>query len=108
MPRSPSLAALLAAAFAVHAPPAPAQGVYAAPPPQIAREAPLTGIRASIARDLPYFGFRDVDVRALRLSQAAQIHYLIHSGRSRGDIRRQIRSTLKGGLIQRAIERAIR
>ncbi|MEM9795973.1 MAG: hypothetical protein AAF919_05770 [Pseudomonadota bacterium] len=68
----------------------------------------LTGQRASAAQVLPYYGYRDVDVRALRNGQVAQIVHLAHSGRSYGEVKGHIGAVLRGGLLQRTIERVVR
>lgn len=89
-------------------PAASAQADYVSPPLTVAQHAPLTGQRANIARDLPHYGYRDVDVRSLSTSQVAQIDHLIHSGRSNNAIRGLIGSTLKRGILQRGLDRLSR
>lgn len=67
--------------------------------------ATMSGPRAIIARELPHYGFRDVDVRALSTGQVAQIYALLHSNRSHGDKRGLIGSTLsRDGILQRAAD----
>jgi hypothetical protein len=58
----------------------------------------VSGPRQHIERQLPYYGFRDVDVSKLSTSQVVQIYTLMHSPRSQGDKARLIRSALGRGL----------
>jgi hypothetical protein len=97
---------LFAALLALIPTVAPAQGVFV-PPPDAASErgAPLTGLRAHVARQLPLFGFYDVDVRRLSTGQVVAINSVIHSGRSRGDVTGMIGGTLRRGLLQRGLDR---
>ncbi|TFL20090.1 hypothetical protein [Jannaschia formosa] len=90
--------------------PAAAQSVFvSAPPASISQDrGALTGLRASVARDLQHYGYGDTDVRRLNASQLAAIHHLAHSGRSEGDIRGHIGATLRRGLLQRGIDRILR
>jgi hypothetical protein len=108
MTRKPLTAALVAAALSLPALSAAAQGAFVSPPPAAATETPLRGVRAAIARELPRFGYPDVDVRRLGPSQVAHIHYFVFSNRSQGDIRGAIGATLRRGLLQRGLERVIR
>lgn len=91
------IAALMAAPLA-----AQAQGVFV-PPTGIAERAPLTGLRAHVARELPRFGLSDVDVRSLSNGQVAVINSLIHGGGSHGDVASRIRSQLRRGILSRAL-----
>jgi hypothetical protein len=56
-------------------------------------------VREALARELPLYGFRDVDVGRLTTSQVVQIYTIMHSPRSQGDKRRIIRSALGRGLF---------
>ncbi|MGB3553086.1 MAG: hypothetical protein WBA25_00430 [Jannaschia sp.] len=106
-----SLPRLLAAALAATLPltaPATAQTIFVAPQATALPSGPLVGQRADVARELPRYGYGDVDVRRLSSGQVAQIAHLIYSGRSEGDIRGQIGSTLRRGLLQRGVDRVIR
>ena len=100
------LATCLAASLAA---PAAAQSI-ALPQPDyaVSGDTPLTGTRASVARELPRFGFGDIDVRRLSSGQVAHIHGLVYSGRSDGDIRGHISATLRRGLLQRGVDRVTR
>jgi hypothetical protein len=110
MPRIPTLAVLLAAALPLQAAPAAAQqGVFVAPPPSVTGPArQLTGVRADIARELPYYGYGDVDVRRLSAGQVSQIYHLLYSNRSQGDKRGLIGAVLRRGLLQRGVDRILR
>ena len=94
----------LLAAFAAIPLAAPAQGVYV-PAPEVAPAAPLSGLRAHVARELPRYGYPGVDVTRLTGGQVATINSLIHSGRSHGDIASLISGVLRPGLLQRQIDR---
>jgi hypothetical protein len=106
----PTLRAALFALLASAPLTATAQTVFVSPPPGVASQDSqrLTGIRASVAHDLRHYGFADTDVRRLSASQLAAIHHLAHSGRSDGEVRGQIGSALRGGLLQRALDRLTR
>ncbi|UWQ18566.1 hypothetical protein [Jannaschia sp. M317] len=67
-------------------------------------EAPLQGLRAHVAQELPLFGFRDTDVRRLSNVQVLHINAALHSGRSRNHISGVIAGTLRKGFLQRALE----
>ncbi|WP_179378924.1 hypothetical protein [Jannaschia marina] len=85
--------------------PAAAQGVFVPPPPGIVGDAPeLTGKRGRIARELRHYGF-DTDVRRLSNQQLSLIDVALHEGRSNGDTQARIRSILRGGLLQRIIDK---
>lgn len=97
------------ALLALVAAPAAAQGTFVPAPGAIERPArPLTGIYADVARALPFYGYPNVDVAGLSVSQAAHIRFLVQSGRPEGDIRGQIGAVLRRGLLQRALDRVIR
>lgn len=76
----------------------------AAPGPVAAQAAQLTGQRLHISRELPRYGFRDVDVGRLSNAQVHQIAYLIHSNRSHGDVQGLIGATLRRGFLQRGVD----
>ena len=87
--------------------PAGAQGVFVSPGLE-APGRPLTGLRARVARELPRYGYRDVDVRRLSVGQLAHISSLIHSDRSFGDVKGHIGAALRRGLLQRGLDRVTR
>ncbi|WP_371156661.1 hypothetical protein [Jannaschia sp. 2305UL9-9] len=86
---------------------APAQSQNVLVQPQITGDAraPLSGQRVNLARDLAFYGYRDVDVRSLSNAQVAQIDHLVHSGRSNNQVRSLIGSTLRRGIISRRFDR---
>lgn len=98
------LAVALALAATSFAAPAPAQSVFVPPPPSATR-APLTGKRRSVARELQYFGYGDVDVGALSDRKIALLDNAIHSDGSRSRVGSRIHSILYGGFLQRSIDR---
>lgn len=105
-------AALTAATLAL---PVAAQGVFVPPPPSAtppssaAGSGVLTGQRAEIARELPYLGYPDVDVRRLSNGEVAHIAALLHSDMSRGDVHGHVGTVLRGGgILQRAVDGLIR
>lgn len=55
-----------------------------------------TPLEQSVARELPRYGFKDVDVDQLSSSQVAALYMLVHGKRSHGDKRALIKSTLGG------------
>ncbi|CTQ48334.1 hypothetical protein [Jannaschia donghaensis] len=103
MPRAILILAL-AAAMPLAAP-AAAQGVFVPPPPGIVGErAELTGRRGRIARELRFYGF-DTDVARLSNRKVSLLDVALHEGRSSSGTQARIRSILRGGLLQRVIER---
>ncbi|MEM7472483.1 MAG: hypothetical protein AAF340_14125 [Pseudomonadota bacterium] len=63
-------------------------------------ERPLDTLEASVATELPNYGFKDVDVRDLSTGQIAHIHHLLYSGKGVADIRGQIGAVLGDSLIR--------
>ena len=55
-----------------------------------------TPLEQSVARELPRYGFKDVDVDQLSSNQVATLYMLMYSKRSHGDKRALIKSTLGG------------
>ncbi|MEM8822586.1 MAG: hypothetical protein AAGF30_03155 [Pseudomonadota bacterium] len=104
----PRIALALAIGALAVATPAAAEGVFV-PPPDFARVdpdlPPLTGARANVQRQLPRFGYHNVDVRRLSTAQVSAINSLVHSDEAIGDIRIQIRSALRPGIIQQQYDR---
>ncbi|SFJ09168.1 hypothetical protein [Jannaschia pohangensis] len=85
-----------------------AQGVFIDAPTSATSTAGLSGLRREIARELPRYGYRDVDVRSLSSGQVAHIYNLLHAGRSGNDTRNLIGGVLRRGLLQRGIDRFTR
>lgn len=107
MTRTLTILAVMATTLAPVATAANAQGVFLSP--NVSTQRPqLTGLRAHVQSELPNFGYRNVDVRRLSNGQVAHINSLIHSGRSNGDIRGMIGATLRGGFLQRGVDRVLR
>lgn len=63
-------------------------------------ERPLDSLEASVAMELPNYGFDDVDVRDLSTGQIAHIHHLLYSGKGTAEIRGQIGAVLGDSLIR--------
>lgn len=85
--------------------PAAAQGVFVPPPPGIGSPASeLTGKRGRVARELRLYGF-DVDVSRMSNSRVALIDNALHGSGSESDKRLRVRSLLRRGFLQRAIDR---
>lgn len=61
-----------------------------------AAEPPRDQLLAAVARELPVYGFTEVDPRTLSRAQLAQIHHIMHSDRSESDKRAMIQSALGG------------
>ncbi|MEM7489738.1 MAG: hypothetical protein AAF390_11515 [Pseudomonadota bacterium] len=100
-----AVAASLSAALAPAAP-VFAQGVFIDPPPIGTRPSAegLRGVRAHVQNQLPVWGYPDVDVRDLTLSQVVLINSTIHSGRSLADIQGLVGSIIRrGGVLQRGV-----
>lgn len=104
MPRIKRSVAALLMAFA---PAACAQGALTGPGITTVGQAPLTGPRADIARELPRYGYGDTDVSRLSSGQVMHIYHLLYSGRSQGDVRGQIGATLQGSFVQRGVDRVL-
>ena len=56
-------------------------------------------IREHIKKELPYYGFRDVDVDGLTSAQVAHINYLLHSNNSASGIKGGIGAVLGDSII---------
>ena len=104
MRHRPALALTAALALLTLGPRAQADGVFV-DSPSSAPAAALVGQRADIARELPFWGYHDVDVTALSTGQVAHISHLVHSSRSQSEIRNQIGATLRRGFLQRTVDR---
>ena len=63
-------------------------------------ERPLDTLEASIASELPNYGFADVDVRDLSTGQIAHIHHLLYSGKGTAEIKGQIGAVLGDSLLR--------
>ncbi|MEL6587204.1 MAG: hypothetical protein AAFY65_10035 [Pseudomonadota bacterium] len=100
-----TLAAMLTLGLPGASTAAKAEAVFVSPPQETTQRTELRGMRANIARQLPRFGHRNVDVRNLSNAQVAQINSLMHSGRSHGDISSLIGGTLRKGFLQRGVDR---
>lgn len=97
---------ILAAVLALGLPiPAAAQGVFVPPPGSVVARDAQSGLRAHVARELRYYGLGGVDVGALTPGQVAHVNAILHSGRSQGDIRALVRSAVRGGFLQGALDR---
>ncbi|SDY79280.1 hypothetical protein SAMN05444004_103151 [Jannaschia faecimaris] len=98
----------LAFAITVAAPfatPVHAQGVFVPPPPGIVGDRPeLTGKHGRVAREMRHYGF-DVDATRLSNQQISLIDSALHDGRSVGDTQARIRAVLRGGFLQRIIDK---
>ncbi|MGB3408926.1 MAG: hypothetical protein WBA67_15700 [Jannaschia sp.] len=68
----------------------------------------LYGQRADIARELPAYGYADVDVARLSTRQVAHISHLLYSDRGTAEIHAMIGSTLRRGFLQRVVDGALR
>jgi hypothetical protein len=101
--RAVSLALALSAALVLPSA-APAQGVFVAAPEVRADRAGLTGQRAHVARELPRFGFRGVDVTRLSNLQVARLNLAIHGDGSHGEVRGRINGILRRGFLQRGLD----
>lgn len=60
----------------------------------------LTPLQASVAAELPNYGFHDVDVTDLSSGKLAHINHLIHSNKSVAQIRGNIGAVLGDSLIK--------
>ncbi|GFE65028.1 hypothetical protein [Litoreibacter roseus] len=58
-------------------------------------------LEASVARELPRYGFADVDVSRLSTGQLAHINHLLHSNRGTSEIRGLIGAVLGKSVIRR-------
>ncbi len=67
--------------------------ILAAPLPALAQPK-LTQLQASVAAELPHYGFRDVDVTTLSSGTLAHINHLLHSDKSVAQIRGNIGAVL--------------
>lgn len=59
----------------------------------------LTQLQISVARELPKFGYRNVDVTTLSTGKIAHIHYLLFSNNSVAHIRGSIGAVLGRSVI---------
>ncbi|CUH15806.1 hypothetical protein JSE7799_00324 [Jannaschia seosinensis] len=100
--------ALCATFAALLATPTVAQGVFVPPPDAVMGgevDRGLTGQRARLARELPHYGYGNVDVARLSERKVALIANSISAGRSFNYTSARIGSILRGGgLLQRAID----
>ncbi len=86
----------IAAAAVLSAPlAASAQGVFLAPPSDVIGGQQLSGQDRQLRSELRRYGFGNVDVTRLSNRQRVIINQFVHSGRSEGDIRGLIRTTLR-------------
>jgi hypothetical protein len=104
MPRTARLIVLALAAASALPAAGTAQGVFVGPPETGISRDGLTGQRAHIARELPRFGFRQVDVRTLTNLQVARIDQVVHGNGSHGDIRARIDGIVRRGFLQRGLD----
>jgi hypothetical protein len=58
------------------------------------------GARLHLERELPLYGFKDVDVHALSTVQVAHITHLLHSNKSPAQIRGNIGAVLGDSLLK--------
>lgn len=63
-------------------------------------EAELTPLQADVARELPNYGFKDVDVRDLSSAQIAHIRHHLYSDNGTAKIRGNIGAVLGDSLIK--------
>ncbi|MEM9581556.1 MAG: hypothetical protein AAGA08_00420 [Pseudomonadota bacterium] len=66
----------------------------------VAADRGLTPLQADVARELPNYGFTDVDVRSLTPVQLGHIKHLIYSDQSVAKIRGNIGAVLGDSLIR--------
>lgn len=59
----------------------------------------LTPLQASVAAELPSYGYHDVDVTTLSSTKLAHIHHLLYSDKSVSQIRGNIGAVLGKSLI---------
>lgn len=60
----------------------------------------LTPLQASVAAELPNYGFEDVDVTTLSSGKLAHINHLLHSDKSVAQIRGNIGAVLGDSLVR--------
>ena len=66
----------------------------------VAADRGLTSLQTDIARELPKYGFRDVDVKSLSTAQVAHIRHLLYSDRGVAHIRGNIGAILGNSLTK--------
>ena len=96
----------LAAALALAASGASAQGVFVSPgvdAPEAGIVAPLRGIRATVAHQLRIYGIPEATVRRLSIGQVANIHSILGRDFPHGETKARVESVIRGGRLQRAL-----